>query len=219
MRARRSQPDMPTDVFPLLRLPPELRMTVYEYVLYPDEICSIYSVWGKKGSRNPVKAYRKPNMALTSFCRQIREESIPIFFSTNIFKFNTTLAASEFFRVIRHKTQYIRRMGILDEWFVGSGTKMMKQLIQAKNLKCLQILGSPDYDKIVRSMEPWTKKRTFLHLKEILSLPVRPWPSTKHIVLPEHFDSAPVDEERTANILRFFNEAYFNGQEEDGAMT
>lgn len=57
--------------FPLLELPAELRNMVYEFVL-----------------TSPSALQRPAQPALTMACRQVRDEALPLFYSSNVFSFD-----------------------------------------------------------------------------------------------------------------------------------
>lgn len=65
------------DNSPLKRLPPELRLQVYEYAFYDTA--------HRIGQSTPgsVHEHQKEHLALTSTCRQVRIESMPVFIITD----------------------------------------------------------------------------------------------------------------------------------------
>ena len=73
---------------PLLRLPAELRIKIYEYALWHKDGITIKPYLGKP-SLSWLPKHNRP-LALTSTCRQLRHESLPVFYSTSLFTLEHT---------------------------------------------------------------------------------------------------------------------------------
>jgi hypothetical protein len=67
------------DHSPFRKLPPEIRIEIFEYVLYSPSETGAFE-WDDKGPTLAPWMTANKRQALTSVCRQIRAESFPIFY-------------------------------------------------------------------------------------------------------------------------------------------
>jgi len=69
--AQGMQPDPDASIFRFMKLPPELRNSIYSYAVQSEGACSLAT-------------FQDP--AITAVPRQIRNESLPVFFADSVFK-------------------------------------------------------------------------------------------------------------------------------------
>lgn len=76
------------DDSPLSKLPPELRVMVYEFALLEEDTIFIYWPKGPVRYNGPVHDWTMPG--ILQVCRQIRTEAGPVYFGGNTFNCDTT---------------------------------------------------------------------------------------------------------------------------------
>ncbi|KAL8931540.1 MAG: hypothetical protein Q9216_007166 [Gyalolechia sp. 2 TL-2023] len=98
----------PPSVFPLLKLPPELRMMVYKFHFFqkPSHLNPIYCVApktcgvGQSICRLAYVNHDVPLQQLWLSCKTIYDEAMPIFFSTREFRFENIERLGEFLTTV-----------------------------------------------------------------------------------------------------------------------
>ncbi|KAK3708567.1 hypothetical protein LTR37_011462 [Vermiconidia calcicola] len=115
------------DDSPFGKLAPELRNTIYEMTVEsPDQI----SLWFKK-SDNKTWRWSHPvqELALPATCKQIRSESLPLFFSTNTFRLSSNIL-NELDGPVQRCDSVSRHTQAIKIWIreIGEGAKYLRDV-------------------------------------------------------------------------------------------
>ncbi|KAF2157922.1 hypothetical protein K461DRAFT_274165 [Myriangium duriaei CBS 260.36] len=217
---------LPNNIFPFLKLPVELRMMIYEYVLHHPKI--IYIRNGSRAASCPVEhGIKGVNLSLLAVSKQIRAETAPLFFSANQFVFYSTTTAVEFLRLVgQDNVRWLRRMAIWFYWYVTTGTEMMQRLVNTDLIVLYIFFGGHESDKIVRSMSPWITAQgdrniACSRLRKILS--VRRSTGESNMSKWEDLEEQSIVEEAWDDVLfellriRYFEDLSDGGEPDEGA--
>lgn len=98
-------------------LPPEIRNIIYEIVVADDRPILVRR-------RHCLELGQSGRCALTQASHQIRVESLPIYYSTNIFELAAIRDFKRWLSVVGDSCQYLRRLQFMDGMIEGLSWKM-----------------------------------------------------------------------------------------------
>ncbi|KAL9039706.1 MAG: hypothetical protein Q9214_004771, partial [Letrouitia sp. 1 TL-2023] len=126
--------------FDFLRLPPEIRNRVYDFVFVSNHyIGTAYGTLTRQFYRDAIK-WR--NLHFLKVCRQIYNESAGIFFARNGFEFSYITTLQHFMRSIGIKNRrLITKLRYCHSAFRGKPFKALRYLRSCENLINLEICG------------------------------------------------------------------------------
>ena len=112
----------PPKTSPLLALPPELREQIFSYAVFSSKPTVTFRL--DKYQRETYEQASQP--PLTRVSRQIRRESLPLYFENNAFVFHTEgLKAEDAARWLTHNSLHLSKLGCVKVWvrYVGSSER------------------------------------------------------------------------------------------------
>lgn len=104
------------DASPLLKLPGELRNIIYEYSCSSSEDIHVRPWICRHPYARPPRYRKSVHVALTATCKQVRQESEPIFFGINTFVISCRLRPGDFgdgmaLPAVRFASKWLHRVG------------------------------------------------------------------------------------------------------------
>ena len=134
------------DDSPLQMLSPELRNTIYELVLYqPDGV--VVSVWDGRPQLKRRAEQRNNPLALTQTCKQVREESVLLFYYINCFQLRS-YQLDEVMEKEAIDSSRIGWRGGLQKWIGNVGKFNLSQIGQLEIWTGHWKLFTDDFSKI-----------------------------------------------------------------------
>lgn len=166
---------VPSQTFPFLDLPPEIRNMVYKLVLTREDHDivvrgvmekSLRADWiNNKTGRYGIAGELSPNTNLLSVCRQMHVESGTIFYGSNRFHIKHTRALCSFLDkigILRKRIQYLTITKLTDTAYFPARTMDAGNLLaKAKELKHIQVnchaLRDENMERLMEAFAPLLK--------------------------------------------------------------
>lgn len=146
----------PSPPFPFLKLPSELRNTVYKMLLGSDQPLRITG--GRFGN------FGKHGAAILGVNRQIHNEAGSILYGSNEFIFSSSTVAEEFFHAVSETRKLITKVNV-ETYFASSSINMFNALVKYPQIAEINLIGdinsSYDEKKLARTM--------FCHARQFLT--------------------------------------------------
>lgn len=136
--------------FPFLKLPSELRNTVYKMLLVSDKPLRV-----TRGKPGPKRYCGNHGAALLRVNRQIHDEAGSILYGCNEFIFHSSTAVHDFFDRVSPTRKLVTKVNI-QNYFLSSHNNMFNALVKYPQIAEINFIGdikySYDQDRLARTI-------------------------------------------------------------------